>query len=182
MKEIQSRTVCSATTPQFFWKLLSCAYNRQNRLSSNDASVITKNSSLIRKLLLQTAEMSFLNLSMSPSFSFLEFNNCNGTKVFQRTATTAYKKSEVINSLFNLKQWRIVVILGFVRKLLFASVLQLNATCRELNLPSFRIFFYKPFSSTNPDRYKVGFSDLLIGRSNINLNTPQVFTYNHVYV
>jgi len=75
-----------------------------------------------------------------------------------------------------------MVILGFVRKLLFASVLQLNATCRELNLPSFRIFFINPFLLQNPDRYKVGFSDLLIGRSNINLNTPQVFTYNHVYV
>lgn len=75
-----------------------------------------------------------------------------------------------------------MVILGFVRKLLFASVLQLNATCRELSLPSFRIFFINPFLLQNPDRSKVGFSDLLIGRSNINLNTPQVFTYNHVYV
>ena len=49
------------------------------------------------QVLLQTAEMSFLNFSISPSFSFLEFNNCNETKVFH-IPTSAYKKSEVITS------------------------------------------------------------------------------------
>ena len=176
-EEVRSRTVCSAVTaPQSFWKLLSYAYDLQNRLSSNDASAKAKNSSLIRQVLLQTAEMSFSNFSISSSFSFLEFNNLN--EVSQRIPTSAYKKTEVMSELLDLKQWRNMEILGFVRKLLFASVLQLKTTCRELNLSSFRIF------SINLFFYKIlnALSDLLIGRSNINLNTPQVFTYNHVYV
>lgn len=100
------------------------------------------------QVLLQTAEMSFFNFSISPSFSFIEFNNCNETKVSQRIPTSAYKKSEVTSELLDHKQWRNMELLGFVRKLLFASVLRLKTTCRELNLPSFRIFslnllFYK---------------------------------------
>lgn len=35
----------------------------------------------MRQVLLQTAEMSFFNFSISLSFSFLEFSNCDETGV-----------------------------------------------------------------------------------------------------
>ena len=133
MKEIRLGPFVLSQHRELFSKLLCCAYNPQNKLCSNDASLITKNSSLIGQVLLQTAVMPFFNFSISPSFSFLEFSNYHETKLFQRIPTSAHKKSEVITSLLDLKQWRNMVILGFVRKLLSASELTLNTTCRELN-------------------------------------------------
>lgn len=65
-----------------FSKLMCYAYKPQNGLKSTDASLITKNSSLMRQILLQTAVMPFLHFSISPSFSFLEFRNCNKSELF----------------------------------------------------------------------------------------------------
>lgn len=78
----------------------------------------------------------------------------------------------------------VILRLGFVHSpsSSLRLVLQPKTTCRELNMPSFHLFTNGAFLCTIPDRYKVAFRELVIARSNINLNTTQVFTYKHVYV